>query len=269
MVTKSRLSLKIGVNPFFSRAIKQLGENMTISKLLFALTNALLLFSLTAIGNPTIINRKTKTIVRTNYASAYVFRGDTLNHNPVIQPSLTVEGLNHFSFTLWGNFDLFQENPGERNKFSELDLNVQYEIPINVKPVYLSVGYTEFTYPAGNEADRELNLQVRGDIFLQPQLSINYATDGAVKSDIYIEAKISQLLYRLKEIYQTLTLKAGYIDSLQGIDGVSHVQLSSEIRYKSIIASAHHFVETDKNLINYDIEKKKTEYFSIGMIKTF
>lgn len=77
--------------------------------------------------------------------SGYVWRGQVLNDEAVVQPSLTVTkgGL---SLNTWGNFNLTDEFSEEGDQeFTEVDLTVSYAG--SVGPVGYGVGVVEYLFP--------------------------------------------------------------------------------------------------------------------------
>ena len=106
-------------------------------------------------------------------ASAYVFRGATLNDSPVLQPSLETSRAG-FTLGAWGNLDLagYDDLDLESGQFSEIDLYGSYALPLPGKLLGVSAGYTEYTYPSSDsDADRELGLSLKVDAFLAPSLA--------------------------------------------------------------------------------------------------
>jgi hypothetical protein len=77
--------------------------------------------------------------------SAYVWRGQVLNDNTVIEPSLTVSK-NGFSLNTWANFNAGGSYSGDNNdKFSEIDLTASYSR--NVGPAAVGIGVAQYTFP--------------------------------------------------------------------------------------------------------------------------
>ena len=86
--------------------------------------------------------------------SAYVWRGQVLNDEPVFEPSLTVSTEYGLTLNTWANFNLTDSLGKEsENNFNEVDLTVSYDIPVEV--VDLTVGAAEYTYPNQTAADEE------------------------------------------------------------------------------------------------------------------
>ena len=77
-------------------------------------------------------------------ASAYVWRGQVLNDEAVLQPSATI-GKGAFSFNVWGSLNLtdkLTEDPGE---FTEIDLLAKYVKTLGI--VDVGLGYYEYLFP--------------------------------------------------------------------------------------------------------------------------
>jgi len=99
-----------------------------------------------------------ETSVTMDFASAYVFRGYTLNDEAVFQPGIEAsglglpEGIGTFTVGVWGNYDI-GDYGGEvtPNQFSEIDFYASYAAPIEV--VDLSVGVTDYTFPSASSSE--------------------------------------------------------------------------------------------------------------------
>ena len=99
-----------------------------------------------------------ETSVTLDFASAYVFRGYTLNDGAVFQPGIEASGLGlpeqigTFTIGAWGNYD-FGDYGGTvtPNQFSEIDWYASYAAPIEV--VDLFVGVTDYTFPSATASE--------------------------------------------------------------------------------------------------------------------
>jgi hypothetical protein len=60
--------------------------------------------------------------------SAYVWRGQVLVDDPVVQPTFTV-AKGGFSINWWGNFNLDDNATGDDFEFSEHDITLSYAAP--------------------------------------------------------------------------------------------------------------------------------------------
>ena len=73
--------------------------------------------------------------------SAYVWRGQTLNDKPVVQPSLTVSKAG-FALNSWANYNCDGAYQGD---FSEVDLTASYSKSLG--PVALGAGVVQYLFP--------------------------------------------------------------------------------------------------------------------------
>jgi hypothetical protein len=76
--------------------------------------------------------------------SAYVWRGQVLNDETVVQPAATiVKG--GFVLNVWGNFNLTDAATGDSGVFSEVDLTLSYSRAAG--PVTFGAGLIEYLFP--------------------------------------------------------------------------------------------------------------------------
>jgi hypothetical protein len=79
-----------------------------------------------------------------NALSAYVWRGQVLNDEAVLQPALTVTK-GGFMVNAWGNYNLTDAATGDSGEYSEIDLTVAYSRSLG--PLSLGVGAIEYLFP--------------------------------------------------------------------------------------------------------------------------
>jgi uncharacterized protein (TIGR02001 family) len=111
-----------------------------------------------------------ETSVTMDFASAYVFRGYTLNDEAVFQPGIEASGLGlpeeigTFTIGAWGNYDIGDYGGlVNDNEFSEIDWYASYTAPIDVVDLY--VGVTDYTFPGlDSTEDVELFLGLGYDL---------------------------------------------------------------------------------------------------------
>jgi outer membrane scaffolding protein for murein synthesis (MipA/OmpV family) len=79
--------------------------------------------------------------------NAYVWRGQVLNDETVLQPSLTVSK-GGFSVNWWGNLNLTDNVTGDAHEFSEHDIGVSYShaCPL-IAGANLTVGIVNYDFP--------------------------------------------------------------------------------------------------------------------------
>lgn len=86
--------------------------------------------------------------------SAYVWRGITLNEDPVLQPSLDVKTASGFGLYVWGSMDLTDADGARQDgEFSETDLIAYYGFTTG--QVTVTIGYIEYLYPHQTVTDDE------------------------------------------------------------------------------------------------------------------
>lgn len=83
--------------------------------------------------------------------SSYVWRGQVLNNDFVVQPQLTVAQYG-VSFNIWGNYDLGKNVTGTSSDFSEIDLSLAYTLPLDFSEISFDVGLISYNFPANGTA---------------------------------------------------------------------------------------------------------------------
>lgn len=76
--------------------------------------------------------------------SGYVWRGQVLNDEAVVQPSLTVSK-GGFAINTWANYNLTDNVSEDSGDFNEVDLTVSYDFTAG--PAGVSVGVIEYLFP--------------------------------------------------------------------------------------------------------------------------
>jgi hypothetical protein len=179
-----------------------------------------------------------------DFASAYVFRGVTLNNGFVMQPGAEISGFpideayGSLAVGIWANYDI-DPIDSSGSDFSEIDYYISYTLPIEV--IDVSVGYTEYTYPeSGNNADKELNLTLGsalGTNGLYTSLSINYGVDGYIEESWYIEAalgyetELTDALTASAEITAAYLIASGPIQDNGNESGFHNATASAGLSY--------------------------------------
>lgn len=190
-------------------------------------------------------------------ASAYVFRGATLNENFVAQPTLEVAGsdeLSALSGGVWANFDLDDDDERgiESGQFSEVDFYVSYELPLQTDPLSIAVGYSEYMYPtAGIEADRELNAEFAFDAMLNPTLGVFVGLDGGIEEQIFCELSFEHEAELNDDLALILGAGTGFLfasDESGRDDGISFAKVSAGLAYGLMSADLTYYFETDEDV---------------------
>lgn len=215
-----------------------------------------------------------------DFASAYVWRGATVNDGLVFQPGASISGLpipaEYGAITLgtWGNYDIAENAVGKR-ELSEVDYYATYALPVKV--VDLSATYTEYHYLHGVPTDREVALNVGkaiGETGLYPSLSINYGLDGGLEKDWYIQGGLGYTKALSEALTFSSSVKVAYlIDDGDKPDGFNDATASVGLAYAlnknwSIKGSINGVAQLDDKVLTDD-EYDKPVYGMLGLACTF
>lgn len=172
--------------------------------------------------------------VTMDFASAYVFRGVTLNDGPVVQPGIEASGFEvpeeygSVAFGAWGNYDINDYASGAvaGSSFQETDWYVSYGLPTIVSNLDLSVGYCEYSYGTGS-ADHEVSVGAGyaiGDLSLGA--TFYQGVGGLIHQQRYYELTASYAVdvsSVSEDLSASLDATAGFIDpSIHGADSGFH-----------------------------------------------
>ena len=203
--------------------------------------------------------------VSLDLASAYVFRGVTFNDGLVLQPGLEVVS-GDFTVGVWGNMDLDDmDDTLEDSEFSEIDIYGTYALPVDALDT--SIGYTEYAYPNGGVADREVSLSIGKDCLLSPSLGIYYGCDGAIEDSFYAELGLSHELKPCQDVLIELGATVGYLSSDEGKAGFSHFTTTVGVSCGILKASLTYVGQISEDVLGdaHDVEL----YGVLGIAKDF
>jgi len=217
-----------------------------------------------------------------DFASAYVWRGATVNDGLVFQPGASISGFSIpeeygvLTFGTWANYDIAKNATG-RNEFSEVDYYATYTLP--VKGVDLSATYTEYTYPHGVDSDREVALaagKAIGESGLYPSLTVNYGLDGGVKGNWYIQGGLGYSKALSEALTLSSSVKVAYLidgGDGSGPDGFNDATASIGLEYKltenwSIKGSINGVAQLDDKVLTAS-EYDKPVYGILGVACSF
>lgn len=110
-----------------------------------------------------------------DYVSKYVWRGQVLNPDPVLQPSLTFTHNNSLSFNLWSSLDATDVNT-EQGQATEIDYTLNYAWSAGGK--CLNAGLIDYVFPHTqfNSTAEAYSSVCFGGPF-SPSLAVNYDFD--------------------------------------------------------------------------------------------
>ncbi len=119
------------------------------------------------------------------FFSKYVWRGQLLTDDPVLQPAVSLT-YGDWSFTTWANLELTDVNDDEL-AFTEVDLILEYAHTFDTDPgLTLLAGAAWYAFPASAlKATAELYAGIGLDVPLQPQVTLYY--DVAEVEGVYVQ----------------------------------------------------------------------------------
>ena len=151
--------------------------------------------------------------------SAYVWRGQVLNDEGVVQPSATISK-GGFSLNYWQNFALTDQSTGDEFEFTEHDITVSYSFacPLTKADVTFGVVNYDFPNPADAETEPALIADTR-EAFVtfgwscpaNPTLAIYY--DFKEADGFYANLGIGHSIGLNDQISLDLGANAGWADS--------------------------------------------------------
>lgn len=155
-------------------------------------------------------------------ASAYVFRGVTLNDGAVLQPGIEASGFDMpeewgaVAIGAWGNYDLddYKPNGVSGSEFQETDWYGSYSLPELVEGLDLYIGYTEYTYTYGtNSRDKEMNFGAGYEISgVYLDLAWYQGVGGGIGTQAYIELLAGYALDVSDELSASIDASIAYLD---------------------------------------------------------
>lgn len=139
--------------------------------------------------------------------SRYVWRGQVLNDEPVVQPTATLAAYG-FSFNVWGSLDT-TDNAGdsEAGNLQEVDYTGSYSFT-PFAGLDLSAGYVHYDF-AGLDDTAEVFLTATGSCTpLSPTLSVYYDVDEV--RGFYVNAGVSHEFALAEKLGLTLAASLGW-----------------------------------------------------------
>lgn len=155
--------------------------------------------------------------------SAYVWRGQVLNDEAVVQPTFTIEkgGL---ALNWWGNLNLTDQATGDEHEFSEHDVSISYSFDCPVTGAGVTLGLVNYDFPnvvvddtaAGSDAlvrdTHEVQLTVDfGDVLLAPSVLISY--DFKEVDGFYGSVSVGHSIALAETVSLDAGVSVGYADS--------------------------------------------------------
>lgn len=219
------------------------------------------------------------------FMTKYIWRGWNLGDEPVMQSGASLSWYG-FTFDFWTNYSLNTDksrDEGRYQEFTEIDYSIDYTFNVGeaysliageniavLDPLYLSAGYTYYTFPNVDRKDKffdshEIYLGASYDVFLQPTFTWYWDVDsGKGNSDgggagSYFLFGISHTFdFEPTDISATLGMTTG-INHEQWTDktGMADMLFYGEIdipvfNYFTITPSLAYSIILDRSTFNHD-----------------
>ncbi len=203
----------------------------------------------------------------TDFASAYVFRGATLNDGLVVQPGFAATGLGlpekygMILLGVWGNYSINDYGGSDGSNFSEIDWYGSYYLPTLVTGLNLSVGYTEYTYGAGSgenisgTSEAEVNLEAAYEIAgASVGIRYNQGVGGVIGTSAYTELTLGYGTSFTTNLSGSVSAHVGFAAPDEGPSGFQMYDLGGGLAYAlnemwSVNASLAYIGQGDEDVL--------------------
>jgi uncharacterized protein (TIGR02001 family) len=198
-----------------------------------------------------------------DFASAYVFRGVTLNDGFVMQPYAEISGLpipeeyGSLAVGIWANYDIDSVG-SDGSSVSEIDYYISYTLPVELLDI--SVGYCEYTYPNGGDSDQELSLSLGSAIGtngLYASVGVYYGIGGAIENSWYIQPALDYEVSLSDALSASAGVSVGYAVIDDGESGFNDASVSLGLGYAlndtwSLSAGVSYVMQLDDDVLTDD-----------------
>ena len=190
-------------------------------------------------------------------ASAYIFKGTTLNDGLVAQPWLSLSGL-PVDLGLWANYDLNDYDGNlRRNAVSEVDVTVSRRLTLGAFEAV--VGYLYCTYPTTFVTDDHLKddhlatLDLSYAVIEPLRLGVygDYTVAGTLDKNWYVRPYANYTLALTEDLGLDFFGKIGYLANHESdaSDGWAHYDLGIKARYKILTAGVTYIGRLDDQVL--------------------
>ena len=221
--------------------------------------------------------------VTADYFGKYLWRGQTLNDDPVFQPGLSM-AYGGLSAGIWGSMEL-TDIYGTKDEFTEIDLYADYSADVpGVEGLGFSVGFVYYDFPNTTFTETtELYWGFGLDTILSPSVTVSHDIDSA-DGGIYISAGIGHTIELGEDSPVAIDLGASYgwgnkeyNNYYWGVDK----DLSNDLSFSAampididgwcITPSVNYTVLIDSDIKHTDMFSADDEefFFGIGLSKAF
>ncbi len=151
-----------------------------------------------------------------DFYTKYIWRGQNLVDEPVLQPSAYV-GIENFTASVWGNYTLTDDK-----EWTELDYTLDYTTSLEfispkLEKLSVSLGYIYYDFPnlPPNNDSQEVYAAIAADTLLSPSFAVYYDYDQG--DGTYYELSVAHTL-PIEPLSLNLSAAVGYNDGQWGFD---------------------------------------------------
>ncbi len=224
--------------------------------------------------------------VAVDYFGKYIWRGQNLADDPVIQPGASVS-IGGLTAGIWGNLETTSVN-GQRGEFTEYDYSLDYsaDVPF-IDGVSYSVGVIHYYFPSAGDTT-ELYWGFGFDLPLSPSVSVYHDVDDV--DGTYVSVGIGHSIENVVELAPGIPVgvecsvslgwgSASYnkaywgtaADSAQLNDLALSVAFPIDVHGWSVVPSLNYVALVDDDVRSTDAFSTDSDYFiaGIGIAKSF
>lgn len=224
-----------------------------------------------------------------DFASAYVATGATCNDGWVFTPWADIGGLKvgdtalPLTFGVWANYDIEDDYSAGYDKWhtSEIDFSVTFDLGALWTPCEdfsWSIGYLEYDYPNGGDANNLIDYRMGYNCFLSPSFRAKYRLDTATEGKCEFQVKIGHDFGLTDDLSLSLSADCWYVHQSKNEetrdDGFACADFSASLNYKAFYAAVTYIAQIDDDVLpdsegpegfGYDVDW----VFSVGTSYTF
>lgn len=210
--------------------------------------------------------------VSVDYLGKYVWRGQLLNDDPVLQPGVGF-GIGNLYINLWGSMDTTNYN-GNGGEFNEVDYTIDYSDSLTDILGY-SVGAIRYEFPNTDlDATTEIYAGLNLDVFLSPSVTVYYDIDDI--EGTYVSAGVGHSIDLSDTMALDMSASLGwgndkYNTGYWGVSSSSTQDLSVSVALPiamgdwTLTPSVNYVSLTSSDLKKSDAYATESDYFYAGI----
>jgi hypothetical protein len=237
--------------------------------------NLIILIIVLVACTPLFAQDKLEVTTRFDFYSQYVWRGQSVTDDPVVQPSISAWYKN-FTFSAWGNLETTKVNDNRWN-FTETDFSIDYSnyFSKEMPKIGYSFGLINYDFPNTDfDNTTELYAGINVEMFLSPYIKVFRDIDEV--DGTYVSVGISESLgWGLEGAVSLGWGDRGYNDSYWDANSSKLndlvLSISRPIKFKDmeITPSISYISLMDKDIGSIGNDGRDTIVFGFSLTKKF